>query len=411
MAEQAYLRIGEAPDRATLVVLDADGGLVGAPFSLALAEAAERIGDRHVTVLLPATEVISCVAALPATNPSRLRQMLPFTLEDEFAGDVDRLHFVAGERNDENELAVSVIERRRMDAWLETLRDAGISARRICSEADGVPDTPGITTLFIEGETILGRRPHGAPFIFSELGLTELWSLLEAEHEDGDDLEQVVLFVDPPSRAARAAEIEAWRVGVDNVDVMELADGCLPRLAANLSHRPGPNLLQGDYAPRSNYATLARPWRLAAGFVLAFLAFALVGKGALVYKLSQDEARLTEAIAAVCAQSYGSPQINACRLEALRRLNAAGQSAAGGAGAYLATQAAVADAAGEVIEMRDISYQDNVLALTFLAPDARFVSSFQERIRQTGRYQVVEPSLAAEGDAQSVRLRIVPVTP
>jgi general secretion pathway protein L len=404
-----YLRIGASPDQASMVVLDADGRLVDAPRSVSLAEAAERAGDQPVSVLLPATEIVSCVAKLPSASPARLRQMLPYTLEDEFAGDIDDLHFAAGDRNDSDGLSISVIERKRLDFWLDALRSAGLHARRICSEADAIPDTPGLTTLFVDGRTVMGRRPQGAPFNFEELGLAELWPLLEAEREDHDDLEQVVLFVDPASRTARAAEIDAWRAGTGNVDVVELADGCLPRLAANLAHRPGPNLLQGDYAPHSSYAALARPWRLAAGFVLAFIALGLVGKGALVYKLSRDEARLTDEIAAVCAQRYGGARVNDCRIEMLRRLDAAGQTAAGGGDGYLATQAVVADAAGEAIEMQAISFQDDVMTLTFLSPSAQFVASFSESVNRSGHYQVVEPSTEDEGDRTRVRLRIVPV--
>ena len=35
-------------------------------------------------------------------------------------------------------------------------------------------------------------------------------------------------------------------------------------LAATLAQRPGTNLLQGAYAPKSNWSAMAKPWRLAA---------------------------------------------------------------------------------------------------------------------------------------------------
>lgn len=409
MAEHLFISMGDSPDQATMVVLNADGQLLARPERVPLSVAAERAADRQVTVLLPARDIVSCTASLPSAPQARLRQMLPFTLEDEFAGDVEELHFAAGERNDADRLAAAVIARGRFEFWLDALRSAGIAAKRIVSRADAVPDTPGVVTLFLEGPRILGRRPRAAPFAFEELALAELWQLLAAEKEDTGDLGRVVLFADPETLAARKAEIDAWRPALEQLDIKELEDGCLPRLAANLLHQPGTNLLQGPYAPRSSYAALARPWHRAAGLLLAVVALGLVGKGALAFKLGRDESRLLEEITAVCAASYSSSELNACRLEMRRRLDAAGQTAAGGAAGFLGIQAVVAEAGGGVMRMQSMSYRDGVLSLDFLAPGPQFVASFSEAVRDTGRYQVIDPSMRNDGDDTRVQLRIAPV--
>jgi general secretion pathway protein L len=402
-----FLRLGDAPDQATVVAVDANGRLLHGPETMSLTAATERAGDMQITVLLPAAELVTCVAPLPAASPSRLRQMLPYSLEDEFAGDIDELHFAAGERNDDDQLAISVIARSRLDFWLEALRSAGVRPRRVCSEADAVPDTPGVVTLFLEGDKILGRRAGGAPFAFDELRLPELWHLLEGEGKDGDELQNVVLCVESATLQARRAEIADWQRAIAHVDIKELADGCLPRLASNLVFTVGTNLLQGPYATRSGYATLLRPWRFAAGFLLAFIAFGFAAKGAEVFKLSRDDRRLDAEIGEICAQAYSSPQLTSCRLEMQRRLADAGQSTTGGG--LLAALAAVADAAGGTMRIENIDYRESVLTLQAVVPSVDYLDPFGRAIAENSAYAVSVDSVAGESaGGQTARLRIAP---
>ena len=66
------------------------------------------------------------------------------------------------------------------------------------------------------GNGDLGRLDGGAPFVFNQFKLSELWPLLEAEQEDNVDLNHVVVFVDREAQALRRNELGADAiVGVD----------------------------------------------------------------------------------------------------------------------------------------------------------------------------------------------------
>jgi general secretion pathway protein L len=361
-------------------------------------------------VLLPAREIVSCTASLPATNVTRQRQMLPFSLEDEFAGDVDELHFALGSANDAGSFAVSVIDRQRFGHWLGALGGAGIVARRIFSEADGVADTPGVTTLFLENGRIFGRRAGGAPFAFDELALPEVWALLQSERDEQADLGEVVLFVDSETLRSRGEEIDAWRAGVANVNLKELADGALPKLAATLVFREGPNLLQGQYAPRSNYASLLRPWRAAAIFVIAVVAFTIAGKVAEAWKLNRDDDRLRADIDAICSTSYSIPETRSCLLEMQRRL--AGSAQGGGAGTgFLETLAAIASASGDAIRIDGLSFRENVMLLDLIVPSVAFLDTFEDGVSAAGAFEVRLVSNTTQGEEFKMRLNIVSASP
>jgi general secretion pathway protein L len=299
-----------------------------------------------------------------------------------------------------------VIDGQRLDHWLAALGAAGIVARRICSEADGVADTPGVTTLFLENGRIFGRRPGGAPFVFDELGLPELWRLLQSEREDQGDLAEVVLFVDSETLRSRGEEIDAWRAGVASVNLKELPDGTLPRLAATLVFREGPNLLQGRYAPRSNYGSLLRPWRIAAGFVLAVVALTIVGKAVEAWKLKRDDDRLMADIDSICSANYGIQDERACRLEMQRRLTGSAQAGGGGAG-FLETLAAVARASGDVVRVDQLDFRGNVMNLSLVAPSVAFLNTFEEGVSGAGEFEVRVESGALDGDVYKTRLQIV----
>jgi general secretion pathway protein L len=410
VSEHLFLRLADSADRVTMTRLNADGQLLRRPATLSFAEAAAYCNDAPITALLPAHEIVSCVALLPAAATSRMRQMLPFSLEDEFAGDVEDLHFALGDRNDAGQFAVSVIARDRVDNWLAVLGAAGIVPRRLCSEADGVPDTPGVTNLLVEGHRILGRRPNGAPFVFEGLGLSEVWQLLQAEREDTADLAEVVLFIDSETLRERGAEIDAWRSGVANVSLKELADGLLPRLAATLVFREGPNLLQGRYAPRSNYGSLFRPWRVAALFLLVVIGVAFVGTAAEAWKLKQNDDQLRAEIETICRASYALPDERSCRLEMQRRIAVAGDSA-GSASGFLDTLAAVADASGDAVRIDGLNFRENVLDLDLIVPNMAFLDTFNDGVASAGDFRVRVQSNASEGDGFKTRLQIVSVEP
>ena len=115
---------------------------------------------------------LSAEAALPAASQARLRQLVPFSLEELLADDVDQMVFAIGARLPSGATQIAAVARKRMDAWLAELRAAGIEPHAMCSEADGIPDIPATLVLIIEGERIAGRKPGQAPFVFDGLALS-----------------------------------------------------------------------------------------------------------------------------------------------------------------------------------------------------------------------------------------------
>ena len=168
MVETFFVRLSDA-GTATWGAFDPTGRIVGSVGRGPLQSAQAALAGRRCTALVNAVDVLATEATLPAASQARLRQIVPFSLEEALAEDVDRMVFAIGAKLPSGATQVAAVAKERMDAWLAQLRSAGIVPHAVCSEADGIPDIPATLVLIIEGERIAGRKPGQAPFVFDGL--------------------------------------------------------------------------------------------------------------------------------------------------------------------------------------------------------------------------------------------------
>ena len=189
MAESFILRLSDTPGESRWITVDASGARTGLSGQGSLREAAAVIGQRRVVVLVPADEVLLTDAELPVRGAARIRQALPFALEEQVAEDLNQLHFGAGRRDARDRIAAAVVRRERLEGWIQRLQDAGIEAQAMLAEQCGVPVSPTATVWLIEGSACLARHPGTMPM-----------------RVEGDTVEELLMFADPRG-AGHAAEI------------------------------------------------------------------------------------------------------------------------------------------------------------------------------------------------------------
>ena len=115
MAEALVIQLGTGDGEVDWLVVDTGGGRVGSVQRGTLLEAAAQVGQRRVIGIVPATEVLLTDANVPIRNVTRLRQALPFALEEQVADDVSDLHFSIGKRGGNGALPVAVVRRDRLE--------------------------------------------------------------------------------------------------------------------------------------------------------------------------------------------------------------------------------------------------------------------------------------------------------
>lgn len=407
MAETFFFRLSGA-GTAAWGAFDATGRLAGALGRGSLQAAQAALAGRRCTVLVDAVDVLTAEATLPGASQARLRQIVPFSLEEQLANDVDEMFFAIGARLPSGATQVAAVAKERIDAWLAELHAAGIAPHALVSEADGIPDIPATLVIVIEGSRIAGRKPGRAPFAFEGLGLGEALSFVLGGKPDAEELRHVRVFADAAGHARFAAELEALDSAFASADVKILAEGVFPHLAATLAQRPGTNLLQGAYAPKSNWPVMLKPWRLAASLLAAAVGLGFILQGAAYWQLSRADAALDAAVSEACRRVVGDPSTSGCQREVRQRL---GASTGTTAEDFLSTLAAIASARVPEMRIDGLSYRNRALDLQLVVPNVTALDAFSRELEETRRFDV-EMQAANPVDAGTEgRLRIVGASP
>jgi general secretion pathway protein L len=405
LAETFFVRLsgGRA---AAWGAFDATGRLVGALGAGSLEAAHAALAGRRCTVLVDALDVLSAEATLPAASQTRLRQIVPFSLEEQLASDVEELAFAIGAKLPSGATQVAAVAKECMDAWLACLRAAGIVPHALVSEADGVPDIPATLVVVLESERIALRRPGHAPLVLDGLDLRDALALVRTSG-DGE-LHHVRVFTDAAGHERFAEELANLGAEFASADVKILREGVFPHLAATLAQRPGTNLLQGAYAPKSNWAAVLKPWRFAASLVAAAVALALVVQVASYWQLRRADAALDEAVSAACRRVVGETGTSACQREIRQRLGARTETTTED---FLSTLAAIANMRDPAMRIENLSYRNRTMNLELVAPSVAALDEFSRELEQTRRFDVeIEAANQVDSNTEG-RVRIAGVNP
>ena len=407
MVEHLVVRLPRSPGDVSWVVLDSAGQRLSPQARGSMEEAAAAGANRRVLVLVSGLDATCGRAALPVKSAKRLRQMLPYSLEDAVAEDVDRLHFAAGSRDASGTVPVTVVTRRQMDSWLAECEQAGLNPERVYCEADGVPSVPGAMTLVVEGDCTYGRAPGQAPFALQGLTLRDVLQVACSGASSGADepseLPHVTLFADKDGYARCERDVARLREQGVGLDVQLLREGVLARLGTTLMSRPGCNLLQGSYGQKPDWQSWIRPWRLAASLLLGVIVLAVAGEGARYLSLGRDDRNVTEMLQNACRLNAQSADLATCEAEIRRRLAVTGDVTGAG---FLVALEEMARAWNEETRLEALSYRTGVMDLRIVAPSVSALDEFSRDISGSGGFQASIQSANPTQDGILGRLQI-----
>ena len=392
MAETFVVRL-VAPDAAEWLVVDAAGAKLANVASGTYAAAAAAAGSRRVVVLAPAADVLLARPEVPARNAQKLRQLVPFALEESLAADVESLHFAVGRPEADRRVPVAAVDRARLAEWLAALRAAGLAPAALHAETQAVPENPGHTVLLLEAERVLAREPGAGrlPVVLEAEPLDGALAVLglppPAVEGDTDARPHVIVYAAPADWERHRDTVEALRPSLGSLKVQLLPEGTLPLLAATAVVSPAFSLLQGEFAVRQGFSLDWARWRLAAGLAGAFLALHLATLGLDWWRVRAEERSVDAELQAVASQAL--PNVSdVSRLPNLRaavdaRLRAARAGVSGGLVGSLGVLAnAASQAPGTVVE--SLSYRDGVTDLTLDAPDVNAIDRIQQVVSANG---------------------------
>lgn len=410
MAEFLVIRLGEsAGDTVSWIAVDGRGTRRGHAGSGSLADAAREVGDRAVIVLVPATDVLTLSANIPAKG-ARLLTALPYALEDQVADDVEELHFAAGQRDDDGTLPVAVVRRDTLEAWLERLELAGIEATRLVPENHGLARTPNTLSMLVASDVVMFNDGASTQFVLPAVEPAEALAATGVlKDRDEESSRHLLVYCDAAIAPRYEKDWALMRHELSSVDVNLLPDGILPRLAVTVASGAGVNLLQGRYGAKTELSGLFRPWRYAAALLLAFVVLALAGKAIDTYRMNVEiddlRAQFSETYLEIRPGATAEVVDPVGTVNSLRRSQV---SAPEGPQVFLPSlqQLAAAVAGKTAVKIEAISYRAGIVDVRLLAPDIPTVDGIVQAVGASGRFTASLQSTDRVGEQVNVRLQI-----
>lgn len=400
MRETLYIRFGETPDAPVEY-----GATSADPRTLAvrhgpLAEALDEATGRRLVVFVPATDVRLSAATVPARQPSKVLQAVPYVLEDQVAEDVESLHFAIGPRQADDSHPVAIVARERMSAWLAPFAERGLRPELLVPENLALPFDPE------------NGRWGAVADAAQAVVRTGNWSGFSCATEDLPAYLAIAANADtrPPLRLLVPGDaVSDW----SRLDwPLELLPGFSAPLVAYATHlriETTINLLQGAYAQSQDLLRLWQPWRMAAVLAALWMVIAGTAFGLDNWRLGRELRQQDEANLARFQELFPQEtRIVDLSAQLDQQLRALGGSGGGGLFGLLdALSQALAGNAG--LKLTGMQYRDGALFLSMTGKDLDALESLRNFFSANSSGASLEVQSAnAESGAVQIRAKLAP---
>jgi general secretion pathway protein L len=247
---------------------------------------AELAAEKDVIVIVPSEDVLLAAINLPKMNRTRLRQAIPFALEEQLIADVDTLHFAAGTYQANGDLTVAVIAHKKMQQWCALLHAWQLEATSMLPAALALPFKADEWCIFLH-EIAIVRTGLTQGFAADKNNLAELVTLALSASVPK------IIHVQNYSRERCLLTQEAALLCQENFVAPE-------QLIANLTvDKPVINLLQGPYVTKkTRLPQINKLWQtlygLSAALILLWFIYPLGSYFILNQRLNVIDEQITQ---------------------------------------------------------------------------------------------------------------------
>jgi general secretion pathway protein L len=258
LSEQEIIASGELPD------------------SGALDSLTERAGSRPLVALVPTSEVSLRTVTLPAKAGRKAIAAIPYMLEEDISGDIDDQFFAMGQKEGD-EQQVAVIEKRRIEQWLQVIKGADLRCSKLVPDILALPKIDEQWSMLELGNQLLLRQGE--------------WKGMQGESDWM--LPTVAHFVSQQEEALTIANYSDMKLPeLDNVEVIQQQLDMPMQVLTNGALATSFNLLQGDYKPKKESSGVWRKWRFAAILAGIAVTASVVDKVVTLSQIKGEEAQV-----------------------------------------------------------------------------------------------------------------------
>lgn len=270
MRETLYLRLRElAPSAVTAYAITTGPEASASVFvrEAPLADVIAQAHGRRVIAFVSGADVRMSQVRVPARQPAKVLQAAPFVLEDQFAEDVETLHFAIGSRQPDGTFPVAAASLDDMEGWLAPFRNAGVSIDALIPETLALPLESTVWSVLAERRHMTVRTGICCGFCCLPEEFEIYLQLADVGRADPASAVQGLRILMTQNAAADFTKLQR------PVELIAGFQHPLEALVCNLPLAQSINLLQAAYSQREQFDRLWQPWRFAA--TIAAIAFVL----------------------------------------------------------------------------------------------------------------------------------------
>jgi general secretion pathway protein L len=178
----------------------------------------------------------------------------------------------------------------------------------------------------------------------------------------------------------RAAAIASLGTSGLPCEAVRTVNDALEYLLRGFDETQGINLLQGDYAARSNYQLWLQPWRVALALLVVWLVLGAIAQGLELFRLKREMATLEATAQQALRSAFPRvTEITDVRTQAEQQL-AALERAGGSQIGFLALLETTATVLGRnpKLELQELQYRDGALQMALEANDVEALDAFKQ---------------------------------
>ncbi|MFI4889629.1 MAG: type II secretion system protein GspL [Steroidobacterales bacterium] len=383
------------------LAVDASGLPTGPRQHGTLEAAAEAARDCKVIALAPATQILLAEPELPPGSGAKLARAIPFALEEQLTEDIDQLSFAVGRRSERGMTPVAVVSREILQGWIAMLAQAGIDPIAIHADVALMPDNPGQTVLWLEGDRLSVRRPDTLPITIEMTPVAEALAVtgiidVDAAGGDAKTPENALLYVTAEDWSRVQDEFEQLLNRFASLNVQILPDGPLPWFARQLATSNAVNLLQGEFTRSTDYGSHWRAWRTAAALSVGLLVVHIAVQALQIRQANRQSAAADQEISQVFSMAMPSEPMHDARQQMQSRLEKI-RKAQAGPQYFLRMVQALGGATNGLpqVSIDALSFREQTLDMKVTATNVESLSTLTQSVARQGLTAEIQSSTPA----------------
>lgn len=379
MRERLFIQFnGDEPVQCQL--MDSNGKAAAGRYRGGLKDITSFADNRQVIVIIPSDDVLYFHPEVPKAGAARLRQAVPFLLEDNLLEAVEHYHFAIGKRGEQGRLPVAVIPDAQIADWQRRFHDSAVHPAVMVPDLLCLPWQAGQWTLYLDGERVRLRSGEHSGTVTEWENLPILISAL-LKGGEAPPVRIEVYAADPSAFEAQLAPIQELLSEAGEVEWGSHASGLFELCIQHYAADGAINLLQGPYKYRRELNRQLGPWRLVAALIAGLCLLWVVDYAAAYWRLSRElswlDSQITEEI------RKGFPEIKTIR-QPLNQVNAVMGQLRGQSGSSLYGQ--LMTAMGKALQgsqgtLQEITYRNEHLVVELQFPDLQTVNGFEQALQ------------------------------